>query len=152
MSLVITRSFLISLIILSLFWYFISINIYPKKFEEMEYNNSYVRVINWKLRTIYWYITWKTTEYSWKTKELYDENIDPTVNKAKSKITDWIDTTKERIDNVRKSLSWAEETVNKAKDVIEKWKETVSEATEVFNDFEKMSDVIIWSVNTWALR
>jgi len=152
MSLVITRSFLIFLLILWFFWYFISVNIFPKKYEEIEYNHSYVKVINSKLRNIYWYITWKTTEYSGKTKELYNENIDPTVNKTKNKIADWIDTTKEKIDTVRKSLSWAEDTINKAKNVIEKWKETVWEATEVFNDFEKMSDVIIWSVNTWALR
>lgn len=152
MSLVIKRSFLAILVILGLFWYFISVNIYPEKFKNLEYDYQTIETLNSKLRTIYSYISWKTSEYSWRTKDLYNKNIDPTVTKAKSWITDTIDTTKVKIDTVRKSLSWAEDTLNKAKEVIEKWKETVSEATEVFNDVEKMGEVIIWSVNTGALR
>lgn len=152
MSLVIKRSFLAILIILGLFWYFIYVNIYPEKFKNLEFDNQTIGALNSKLRTIYEYISWKTSEYSWRTKDLYNKKIDPSVTKAKSWITDTIDTTKVKIDTVRKTLSWAENTINKAKVVIEKWKETVSEATEVFNDVEKMSDAIIWTVNTGALR
>lgn len=147
MSLVIKRSFLIIIIIFWIIAYSVYISLNPDKFKDFEFDNPTIWTINTKIREIYSQISWKTIELSDKSKELYNENIDPTVNKAKNEINNTVNETKWKIDSVRKTLSWAEQTIDKAWKVIEKWKEAVEWATEVFNDVEKMNDAIIWTVN-----
>lgn len=147
MNLSITRGALVFFIIISMISYSLYVSIFPEKLKNFEFDNQTIWTINTKIRSVYSYITWKTTEIWDKSKELYDKNIDPTINNAKSKIENTVTETKWKIDNVRKTLSWAEQTIDKAWKVLEKWQETVKEATEVFNDVQRMNDAVIWTVN-----
>jgi len=114
---------------------------YPEKFKEIESNYPVIWKINSGLIEIWTYLTWKTTDISDQSKELYDSQIDPIITETK-----W------KIDNVRKTLSWAEETVNKATKVIEKWKETLDEAGNVIVDINKIWDWVMNSVNKDAMQ
>lgn len=147
MSVVVKKSFLVVSIIIMIISYCLFVSLKPEKLSNFESENPLLLKVNTKIREIYSQISWKTAELSDKSKELYNENIDPTVNKAKNEINNTVTETKWKIDSVRKTLSWAEQTIDKAGKVIEKWKETVEEATEVFNDVEKMNDTIIGTVN-----
>lgn len=147
MSVVVKKSFLVVSFIILIIAYCLFVSLQPEKLSNFESENPLVLKVNTKIREIYSQISWKTVELSDKSKELYNENIDPTVNKAKNEINNTVTETKWKIDSVRKTLSWAEQTIDKAWKVIEKWKETVEEATEVFNDVEKMNDTIIGTVN-----
>lgn len=147
MSVVVKKSFLVVSFIILIIAYCLFVSLQPEKLSNFESENPLVLKVNTKIREIYSQISWKTVELSDKSKELYNENIDPTINKAKNEINNTVTETKWKIDSVRKTLSWAEQTIDKAWKVIEKWKETVEEATEVFNDVEKMNDTIIGTVN-----
>ncbi len=147
MSIVASKGSIFIIILFSLIWYSIYVTVNAEKLKTFEFDNSTIGTINTKLREINWYITWKSTELWNKSKELYNKEINPTVNKATNEIKNTVDETKWKIDNVRKTLSWAEQTIDKAWKVIEKWKETIEWATEVFNDVERMNDWIIWTVN-----
>jgi hypothetical protein len=141
MSITVKKSFLVFLIILTFIWYSVYLNMYPEKFKEIESNYPVIWKINSGLIEIWTYLTWKTTDISDQSKELYDSQIDPIITETK-----W------KIDNVRKTLSWAEETVNKATKVIEKWKETLDEAGNVIVDINKIWDWVMNSVNKDAMQ
>lgn len=117
-----------------------------------EENNPIVWKLNSTIRDAYWKITWKSEELSNSSKDLYEKNVAPKINEAKTEVEDWVNLTKQKIDNVRKSLSWAEETINKTKEVINKWTETINQANDVLNDLNKMWDSIKNSINTWAVN
>ncbi len=152
MSIAIKKSSLVFLIILSFIWYSSYVNIYPDKFKEIESNYPIIWKINSSLRDIGAYLTWKATNLSDKSKEIYDKNIDPNITKVEDNIKKSIDTTKEKIDSVRTTLSWAENTVNKAQNVIKKWQETINEVTEVLWDVEKIGNWVMDSVNKDAMQ
>ncbi len=137
MSLTIKKSSFIFLIILSVIWYSVYLNIYPEKFKEIESNYPVIWKINSGLIRIWTYLTWKSTDISDKSKELYNETVTET---------------KWKIDSVRKTLSWAEQTIDKAWQVIKKWQETLNEAGDVIVDIDRIWDWIMNSVNKDAMR
>lgn len=152
MSITVKKSFLVFLIIVTFIWYSIYLNMYPDKFKEIESNYPMIWKINSGLIQIWSYLTWKTTDISDKSKELYNSQIDPNVKKIEWQIQTWVNNTKQKIDSVRKTLSWAEQTIDKAWKVIEKWKETLDEAGNVIVDINKIWNWIMNSVNTWAMQ
>jgi hypothetical protein len=152
MSITVKKSFLVFLMVLTFIWYSVYLNIYPEKFKEIESNYPMIWKINSGLIRIWTYLTWKTIDISDKSKELYNSQIDPSVVKIRGEIQTWVDNTKQKINSVRKTLSWAEETMNKATNVIEKWKETLDEAGNVIVDINKIWNWIMNSVNTWAMQ
>lgn len=152
MSITVKKSFLVFLIIISFIWYATYLNTYPEKFKEIESNYPMIWKINSGLIRIWTYLTWKTTDISDKSKELYNSQIDPNVKKIEWQIQTWVDNTKQKIDSVRKTLSWAEQTIDKAWKVIKKWQETLDEAGNVIGDINKIWNWIMNSVNTWAMQ
>lgn len=79
--------------------------------------------------------------------------------KLKDDIASWIKNTKDTIDSVRATLSWAENTYNEAKDKIDEVKTFIDESgnkidqvKDTLNDLEKIADWIKWAVNTWAIN
>lgn len=147
MSLAIKRSTFVILIILSIIWYGIYVSLYPAKFENFEFDNPRIWIIHTKMRSVYSFVTGKSI-YIWnKSKELYDSKVTPKVDSVSNEIKSWIDSTKDKIDTVRKTLSWAEQTIDKAWKAIEDWKNAIEWATEVFSDVNKMSEWITNSVN-----
>jgi len=121
MQLLVSKKMIFILILSSFIWYSVYITNNPTKLTELETKYTYLWKVNTKIKEITWYIMWKTSETSTKSKELYDSKVAPKVDSIKTWVQTWIDTTKSKVDNVRKSLSWAEDTYNKTKEVINDW-------------------------------
>lgn len=151
MQLLVSKKIIFILILSSFIWYSVYITNNPTKLADIETKYTQLWNINTKIKEITWYIFWKTTDTTTKSKELYDSKLAPKVDSIKTWVQKWIDTTKSRVDNVRKTLSWAEDTYNKTKEVINDGKETLNKATEVLNDIDKMWNSIINTVNTWTV-
>lgn len=114
--------------------------------------NNFVRSFKPTLDDTSTNIPWKdditgtfTKTYSWAIK-------------LKNDIVSWVEKTKDTIDSVRSTLSWAENTYNDAIDKIEDVKGFVNDAWKkveqvkgTLEDFDKMADSIKWMVNTWAV-
>ena len=83
---------------------------------------------------------------------------DDVVKKAKEfgeDVSSWINKTKETIDNIRTTLSWAEDKINDVKETYTDIKKTYEETIKTYdsvkkklNDVEKVWDVIKNVVNT----
>lgn len=151
MQITVSKKILLILIL----WFFTRYSVYitrePEKFTDLETQYKWIWKINSKIRETTWYLIWKTNETTSKTKDIYNDKVVPKVDNIKTWVQWWFDSTKQRIDSVRKTLSWAEDTYNKTKEVINDGKETLNKATEVLNDIDKMWNAIINSVNTWTV-
>jgi len=155
----ITLKHLFALLLLSLFWYFLYVNWYQDKIADFESKHPFYLNLNTKLRVAWDYLIWKILDLNDSWQDVYKNQIDPNINKVKNEIWNWVDVAKTKIDNMRTTLSWAEDTYNKAKDVIDKWKETIDSAQKTLNnatknavDIDKLGEWIMWSVNTWAIK
>nr|MDD3719940.1 hypothetical protein [Candidatus Gracilibacteria bacterium] len=152
MQFLISKKLFLSALIVFCTSYTVFVSYNKSGLENYELTHPTIGKINSILRGFYENITGKGEEISTNSKNLYDKNIAPNVDNIKNGVEDGINTTKERVDNVRLALSGAEDTINKTKEVIDKGTETINQATEVFNDMNKMGNVIMNSVNTGAIK
>jgi len=77
-------------------------------------------------------------------------------------VIDWVKTTKDKIDDVRVVLSWAEDTINKAKQTYDDTVELIDEANQKFSDTKKainniaetwrglMEIIWTWNTSSWT--
>lgn len=61
-----------------------------------------------------------------------------TVDKAINTVVEWLDTTKEHIDNIRETAKWVEEKYNETK--------------KVLDDVNKLWEWVSSMINTWTLK
>jgi peptidoglycan hydrolase CwlO-like protein len=128
------------LIILVLVWYIISIFLAPSfadKVADLFWIKSFNEQIRWTSKDI--------NEISTNVPSI--DEFQETYNNTIKTVKDWIDKTKNVIDDTRATLSWAEDTYNKAVNIYDETTETVDKLKETFNDVEQMREKITWAVN-----
>lgn len=72
---------------------------------------------------------WYSKAYSWAVE--FKDNFEK-----------WVKVTKEKIDTVRKTLSWAEDTYTKAKETFDETKELIENTSEKLNDIKETVDKV----------
>jgi uncharacterized coiled-coil DUF342 family protein len=136
------------LIVLLWTWYIISIFLAPT-FADKIWDLLGIKSFNEQIRNKWWDLNKISTNIP-NSKEL-QKSYDNAIKKAwefKNTVVDWIDKTKNTIDEVRATLSWAEDTIDKAVNLYDETTETVDKLKETFNDVDKMREKITDSVNT----
>lgn len=86
-----------------------------------------------------------------KIKEWYNKALIK-VKEYKKNIVNWIDQTKNTIDDFRVTMSWAEDTYNKAKWVLGDTIKSANHIKDTLGDLDKLSDWIKWTVNTNIIK
>jgi len=136
---------ILSLIILVVTWYFISIFLAPSYADKI-WDLLNIKFFNEQFRNYFWKVNKIATDIPSvdEMQKKYTETIDT--------VKDWIDKTKNTIDGVRSTLSWAENTFNKAKDFYNETSDSIDKVKSSLNDIDKMNKIIKWTVNTEIVK
>jgi len=129
------------LIILVITWYMISIFLAPS-FADKIADLFWIQSFNEQIRWSSWKINKIATDIpsAWELQDSYNNTIQT--------VKDWIDKTKNVIDDTRATLSWAEDTINKAVEFYDNTKETIDKVKNTLDDADKMREKITWAINT----
>jgi hypothetical protein len=70
----------------------------------------------------------------------------------KNDIVNWADVTKEKIDSVRATLSWAEKAYNELKDTYWEAVEFIDETSKKIDEAKKIIDAVQSVSNSWVTQ
>jgi len=106
----------------------------------------WTKSLNEKIRIFKTNVDKTATSATWKDDLLkgYSDTID-SARQARDTIIEKTLDTKKKIDDVRNTLSWAEQTVNEAKWVFDEANKTINDINQLWNNIKNI-------VNTWTTQ